>query len=191
MSLPSREQFDSTSSTSPISSNARDVSGDTHENGETKPIGTSELVTPGPTTTSAQPVAPKDMAHCQEMSGDTSKRCQVGVADALTPIQHRAVELLAVGMKITATARRLGIDERTVYRWKKQPAFALAIRRGCQAPVTLEALKRLERPMKPKKDVWRFEGKTFGSFAEYWAYIETIYPTDELFARLQNEPRQR
>jgi hypothetical protein len=191
MSLPAPEQFDSTSTPSSTVGGAGDVSGDTEKSDETKPNDPSAPVTPGPATTSAQPDARKRMEHCQEMSGDTAKRCQVGVADPLTPIQHRAVELLAAGMKIAAAARRLGIDERTIYRWKKQRALIQSIRCGCEAPLTDVTLKRLARPMRPKEEVWRFSGRTFASFAEYWAHIETIYPTDALYDRLQNEPRRR
>jgi transposase-like protein len=127
------------------------------------------------------------MAHCQEMSGDTSRRCQAGVADALTPIQHRAVELLAAGMKISATARRLGIDERTIYRWKKQSAFVEAIRRRCQAPVTIGMLKQLTRPAKPKKEIRRFNGKIYHTAEAYLAEFERVSPAADSWRRMQKE----
>jgi hypothetical protein len=123
------------------------------------------------------------------MSGDAARRCQVGVADPLTPIQHRAVELLAAGMKISAAARRLRVDERTIYRWKKQPAFVQAIRRGCLMPVMPGTLERLRRPVAPKKKVWRYEGKTFATLEEYLAELERISPATDLWLRLQGQGR--
>jgi hypothetical protein len=123
------------------------------------------------------------------MSGDAAKRYQVGIADPLTPIQHRAVELLAAGMKISATARRLRVDARTIYRWKKQRAFVQAIRRGCQMPVMPGTLERLRRPMAPKKKVWRYEGKTCSTVEESLAELERISPATDLWLRLQGQRR--
>ena len=125
----------------------------------------------------------------RKCQSDAAKRCQVGVADPLTPIQHRAVELLAAGVKISATARRLRVDERTIYRWKKQPAFVQAIRRGCLMPVMPGTLERLRRPMAPKKKVWRYEGKTFATVEEYLAELERLSPAADFWLRLQNGRR--
>jgi hypothetical protein len=113
----------------------------------------------------------------------------------LTPIQHRAVELLAAGMRISAVARRLRIDERTIYRWKKQRPFVDAIRRGCQAPITagmLEQLRRVAKPVKraprpasnPADSVYRFEGKTFATREQWLAEIERVSPAMESYNRL-------
>ena len=177
------------SPTSQPPSSVAQMSPDVRRDGKTNPVSATQHVTPGPTTTSAPPAAPKRMAHCQEMSGDPAKRCQVGVADPLTPIQHRALELLAAGMKISATARRLCVDERTIYRWKKQPAFLQAIRRGCQMPVMPGTLERLRRPVAPKKKVWRYEGKTFATVQEYLAELERVSPATDLWLRLQGQRR--
>ena len=170
-------------------SSAVKMSPDVERSGKTNPLSATPGVTPSTATTSAPPAAPKRMAHCQEMSGDAAKRCQVGVADPLTPIQHRAVDLLAAGMKISAAARRLHVDERTIYRWKKQPAFLQAIRRGCQMPVMPATLERLRRPVAPKKKVWRYEGKTFDTLEEYLAELERISPAADLWLRLQGHRR--
>jgi len=138
------------------------------------------------------------MEHCQEMSGVARPGCQASRqasreqprADPLTPIQHRAVELLAAGMRIKAVARRLCVDERTVYRWKKQPAFVAAIRVGVQMPITADMLTQLRRMAKPKPrhkhvpGAYRFEGKTFATEEEYLAEIERVSPAMEHYNRL-------
>ena len=94
-------------------------------------------------------------------------------------------------MKISAAARRLHVDERTIYRWKKQPAFLHAIRRGCQMPILPGTLERLRRPVPPKRKVWRYEGKTFATLEEYLAELERISPAADLWLRLQNPQRGR
>ena len=128
------------------------TSGCTTQNDKTNPTPAAHAVTPGPgtgcVTSDVQNRAPK----CQEMSGDTGERWRGGAAGRVSPIQHRAVELLSVGMRISAAARRLGIDERTIYRWKKQPPFVEALRGGCAAPVSLSALKKLQRPTRAPPD---------------------------------------
>jgi len=173
------------------------VSDRVHGNARTKPIDLRGDVNVGRTTTSAPPVERESMEHCQEMSGVARPGCQASRqasreqprADPLTPIQHRAVELLAAGMRIKAVARRLCVDERTVYRWKKQPAFVAAIRVGVQMPITADMLTQLRRMAKPKPrhkhvpGAYRFEGKTFATEEEYLAEIERVSPAMEHYNR--------
>lgn len=45
----------------------------------------------------------------------------------LTPIQQRAAVLLAQGLSAREVARRLDIDDHTISRWKRDPAFMAAI----------------------------------------------------------------
>ena len=42
---------------------------------------------------------------------------------ALAPEKLRAIELLLLGESVTDTVRKLGIDRKTLYRWRKSPQF--------------------------------------------------------------------
>ena len=47
--------------------------------------------------------------------------------DGLTERERLAVDLLARGKNMCETARTLGINERTLYNWRKRPAFQRAV----------------------------------------------------------------
>jgi hypothetical protein len=49
--------------------------------------------------------------------------------DELPHTQLAAIRLLLAGRKVSAIARELGIDPRTLYRWRQAPAFAAAFKR--------------------------------------------------------------
>ena len=184
MSVPSREAVDSGRAFDQHDPVAPDMSGRAQKSAETKPIAARDVVDPGAASSSASAGTANRAAQCQEMSADARRKCQDVLADPLTPIQHRAVELLAAGMRIATVARRLRIDERTIYRWKKQPLFVAAIRRECQMPITGAMLEQLKRAPKPEKPVYRFEGKTFSTAGEYLAEIERVSPAIEQYRRL-------
>ena len=92
--------------------------------------------------------------------------------------------MLALGMRVHAVARRLCIDERTIYRWKRLPVFHQALVRECLAPLNVEAMRKLRQPKTPQKTDYRFEGKTFATAEEYLAEIERLYPAMESYNRL-------
>ena len=48
---------------------------------------------------------------------------------ALSTEQHRAMELLLAGQSATQVATRLGLDRRTLYRWRHHPAFQAELNR--------------------------------------------------------------
>ncbi len=48
--------------------------------------------------------------------------------DTLTPNQYRAIEQLLASGNVAATAKKIGVGRRTLYRWLAEPAFAKALR---------------------------------------------------------------
>jgi DNA-binding CsgD family transcriptional regulator len=67
----------------------------------------------------APPEAPDDAAHED--------------ATPLSDRQRRAVNLLVRGMSATQVAKSIGVDRRTVYRWRRQGAFINALNRDRKA----------------------------------------------------------
>jgi hypothetical protein len=76
-------------------------------------------------------------------------------AAALSDRQRRAVNLLVRGMSATQVAQAVGVDRRTLYRWRRQRAFTSALNRDRRAlrrdaddrlvqllPVALNVLQR-------------------------------------------------
>jgi hypothetical protein len=51
----------------------------------------------------------------------------------IQPRQQQAIALLAAGGRSAATAAVCGVDRRTLYRWRKQPAFAAAVQQRVEA----------------------------------------------------------
>ena len=137
--------FMASSSSSPTRDAQPDPARAARENDKTNPFGLARDVAPvvAKGLRSARPT--EAGAKCQEMSGRARTHGQTPRDKPLTPRQCRAVELLGLGLRIAETARRLGIDERTIYRWKKQPAFVEAIRRSAGMPLTSATLSKLER----------------------------------------------
>lgn len=50
-------------------------------------------------------------------------------SQVLSVEQHRAMELLLAGQSATQVATRLGLDRRTLYRWRHHPAFQAELNR--------------------------------------------------------------
>lgn len=65
------------------------------------------------------------------MSGDDAE---------LTPKRRLAIEALAIGLSPMEAAKRAGVNRSTLYRWRRDPAFAAELRR-----VDAEAMARLGR----------------------------------------------
>ena len=64
--------------------------------------------------------------------------------DTLSLAQHKAVHALLTEPTIRQAARAAGVDERTLYRWLKDPAFA-AVYRSARREATQQALAQLQR----------------------------------------------
>lgn len=58
----------------------------------------------------------------------------------LTPNQYRAIEHLLASGNVAATAQKIGVGRRTMYRWMAEPAFARALREA--ESTALEGLTR-------------------------------------------------
>jgi hypothetical protein len=100
---------------------SRDLS-QTHEKRETNPI-------------AAEPrgSVSQNVAKCRGMSQAREKRKTN--PNELTPRQRAALAWLIEGATVSAVADRLGVERRTVGRWKKHPRFVAEVDRRCAAPV--------------------------------------------------------
>lgn len=58
----------------------------------------------------------------------------MGARSALTPLQRRAVKMVAMGRPFRVIARELEIGETTIHRWKKEkPEFNFAVEQELRA----------------------------------------------------------
>ncbi|QVL46678.1 MAG: hypothetical protein KFB96_12935 [Thiocapsa sp.] len=53
----------------------------------------------------------------------------VDIENGLTEVQIEAARLLACGCKATDVASECGVDESTISRWRRKPAFAALVQR--------------------------------------------------------------
>lgn len=54
-------------------------------------------------------------------------------SDSLSEKQRTAIALLLTGKTNTATAEEIGVDRKTVWAWKQEPAFAAALNAELEA----------------------------------------------------------
>jgi transposase-like protein len=92
--------------------------------------------------------------ECSEMLGDVRECSAVttDLADGANPTPHHeladrqiaAARLLALGRTVRATAAEVGVEEHTVTRWRRQPAFQSEV--GRQHTLILSEQVRLSLP---------------------------------------------
>ena len=90
-----------------------------------------------PATRETNPIqADADVRECSERFGDVRECSAVDTraADETNPTtlpdrQVAAARLLALGRTVRATAAEVGVEEHTVTRWRRRPAFVAEVRR--------------------------------------------------------------
>ncbi len=107
-------------------------------------------------------------------------------AKIIPPRQVVAARLLTRGMTVSAVARALGVDRKTVTRWKARAAFRAAVGRAVNevAPVDFPAASsglRGGAPGKSPTDGFEFEGVTYATFEQYLAAMSgaSSRPSDD------------
>ncbi len=66
------------------------------------------------------------MTQTQQVSKGNSMQAKVSVNPELTSKQRLLITLLVSGSSILDAAKSVGVSEKTVHAWKKQPAFIAA-----------------------------------------------------------------
>ncbi|HVT90145.1 MAG TPA: helix-turn-helix domain-containing protein [Tepidisphaeraceae bacterium] len=87
------------------------------------------------------------VANCPKMSpdarnGKTNPPTPPNKAKPLAPRQLAAAALLLSGATVSNTAQQLGIDRRTILRWKKDPRFQSEVFRQADRLVPVRAANR-------------------------------------------------
>jgi len=99
-----------------------------------------------------------------------------------------AVRLMLDGASASHVARRLGVDPRTVFRWKNDPAFIAEVERRCETPRATEssranraaavaaAVVPASQPQRPQRREWVFNGVEYPTFEQYMAAVDATSP---------------
>ena len=164
----------------------RDVS-QPGEKRETKPIA-------GPA-----PGVSRNVAECRDSSQGREKR--KANPNGLTPRQRAALAWLIEGATVSAVADRLGVERRTVGRWKKHPRFVAEVDRLCaatlaRAPAGALAQRVRATRVTPLSKIRRRNAELFEELEatrpKKWIWMGVEYPTfDDYFAAIHASDARR
>jgi hypothetical protein len=82
---------------------------------------------------------------------ENDRKCPIP-ADDLSAKQSAAIELLLLGKKMSGIAAAVGVDPRTLYRWRQDEAFRTELDR-CRRELWSGAAERLRALVHPSLDV--------------------------------------
>src|SRR5689334_16723759 len=104
-----------------------------------------------PDVAQTAPAMSQNVAKCRGLS-QARETCETNpFGPELTPRQRAAIKALVEGASVTAVAQLLGVERRTVGRWKKLPTFVAEVQRCC-APNAGTTAQRVEvTRMAPKE----------------------------------------
>jgi hypothetical protein len=78
-----------------------------------------------------------------------ARDCKTNPPPMLAPRQVSAARLLLAGRTCRAAARELGVEEHTIYRWRKLPAFRAELERQQRALLAIVASPPAPAPRRP------------------------------------------
>jgi transposase-like protein len=83
---------------------------------------------------------PQNAPECPTTDADGEYEARLKPPRELSPRQRSAMMMLFLGHSCTSVAQALGVDRKTLFRWRRSPAFRAAVeeRYGMGAPVREE-----------------------------------------------------
>ena len=134
----------------------------------------------------------RNVAECRDSSQGREKRRTN--PNVLTPRQRAALAWLIEGATVSAVADRLGVERRTVGRWKKHPRFVAEVDRLCAATLARPPAGALAQRVRatrvtPLSKIRRRNAELFEQLEatrpKKWIWMGVEYPTfDDYFAAI-------